>query len=195
MEETILPLKSVQKVIGLETVSSTQDLALELARNGEPEGTLVLACEQTAARRHEGTRFHAAEGGVYFTLILRPERTDLCAASLSRRAVRSVADALTELFGIKTKIKEPNAVLAWDTKAKKWKKIAGVLVETFFEPEGRFALVGMGINVNNRVSNGGKEPMTGVKQLLGMEISKELFLEEMLPVFWKHYAHWLCSVQ
>ena len=43
MEETTFPLQCVTKVIGLETLDSTQDLAYELAQKGEPDGTLVLA--------------------------------------------------------------------------------------------------------------------------------------------------------
>ena len=77
-------MKCVKRVIGLELAQSTQDLALELAQRGEEEGTMVLACQQTAARKQDGSRFAAGEGGVYFTLILRPAKADLCALSLSR---------------------------------------------------------------------------------------------------------------
>ena len=192
MEETKVPLKKVEKVIGLETVPSTQDLALELARSGEAEGTLVLACEQTAARRLDGSRFHAPEGGIYFTLILRPQRADLCALSLSRQTAQALSDALAAVFDLKTKVKDGHSILAWDKKNRKWKKTAGVLAETFFEENGRFALVGVGVNVNNRVP-AGKEPHLSLKQCAGVEISKELLLDELLTAFWKQYAYWLKS--
>ncbi len=193
MEETTFPLQSVTKVIGLERVDSTQDLAYALAQKGEPDGTLVLACEQTAARCQSGEAFSAGEGGVYFTLILRPEKADLCALSLSKQAAQAAADMLAEVFGLKTKIKVPNTVLAWEPKSRKWKKIAGVLVETFFEEDRRLALVGMGVNVNNRLPSGLKETAVSVKQLIGSETSKELFLDELLNAFWKRYAHWNIS--
>lgn len=192
MEETKVPLKKVEKVVGLETVPSTQDLALELARRGEAEGTMVLACEQTAARRLDGSRFHAPEGGIYFTLILRPRRADLCAFSLSRQAAQAVAETLTAVFGLRTKVKDGHSVLVWDKKKRQWKKTAGILAETFFEENGRFALVGVGVHVNNRPA-AGKEPGLSLKQCTGAEISKELLLDELLNGFWKQYACWLQS--
>ncbi len=190
MEETTLPLKKVQKVIGLETVSSTQDLALELARRGEEDGTLILACEQTTARRQDGSRFHAPEGGVYFTLLLRPGKNDLCAASLNSVAAESIAEVISSAFGMKTKTDAVHAVLVWNTKKRKWQQVAAVLTETF-EEKAPFVLAGMGVNVNNRVSASRKEKEISVKQLIGETVSKELFLEEILLSFWKYYARWL----
>lgn len=195
MAETTIPLQSVTKVIGLETLGSTQDLAYELAQKGEPDGTLVLACEQTAARCQSGCVFSAGEGGVYFTLILRPQKAALCALSLSKHAAQAAADMLAEVFEIKTKVKAPHAVLAWEPKTRKWKKIAGVLVETFFDETNRVALVGMGVNVNNRLSASLRETAVSVKQIIGAETSKELFLDALLDCFWKHYAHWNVSVR
>ena len=76
MEEIKLPLQSVTKVIGLDTVDSTQSLAKVLAQQGAEDGTLVLAGEQTAGRGRYDRSFSAAHGGVYFTLILRPGKPD-----------------------------------------------------------------------------------------------------------------------
>lgn len=194
MEETIVPLQRVKKVIGLEVISSTQDLALELAQKGEPSATLVLACEQTAARRQDGTRFAAAEGGVYFTLILRPSQNEGAASSLARQAALAAADTLGEMFAVRTKVKPDHSVLAWDGKNRQWKKIAGVLVESFAAENQPFVLVGVGVNVNNRLPAREKES-TSLKQLIGTETSKELFLDGLLDRFWTHYAHGFLAVR
>lgn len=188
MEEIKVPLKKIQKVIGLEMVPSTQDMALELARRDEPEGTMLLANAQTAARRQDGSRFHAAAGGIYFTLILRPEHSGVCAQDMAGQTAQAVAETVTSIFGIKTNVKDSHAVFAWDMKNRKWKKIAGVLAETFFEPGNEFVLVGVGLNVNNRVPCSGKEPQACLKQWVGSEISRELLLEELIACFWKYYA-------
>ena len=135
------------------------------------------------------------EGGVYFTLILRPAKADLCAQSLSRQAAQAVAEALAQAYGIKTKVKLPNEVLAWDGKTRQWKQIAAVLTETFFEENSRFALLGVGVNVNNRLTGSAKAKSVSLKQLIGMETSKEVALDEILTSFWKHYAHWTYSAQ
>ena len=195
MQET-LTLKAVTKVIGLETVDSTQNLAKELALAGEPEGTMVLACTQTAGRGRYDRSFDSGEGGVYFTLILRPQKPAACNASLSVRVGEAVANTLTEMFGLKTKIKVPNDVLAWDNKARKWKKICGILIETSAgESADHWVLVGVGVNVNNRLPAALKDSAVSVKQLVGEEVLKEIFLEELLNNFWREYACWLASVR
>ena len=57
MEKTIT-YKAVQKVIGLERIPSTQILARSLSTQ-ETDGTLILACQQTAAIDREGNNFYA----------------------------------------------------------------------------------------------------------------------------------------
>lgn len=194
MQDT-LPVKAVTKVIGLEKVDSTQNIAKELALCGEPEGTMVLACTQTAGRGRYERSFDSGEGGVYFTLILRPQKPAACNASLSVRVGEAVAKTLTKLFDIKTKIKEPNDVLAWDNNVRKWKKICGILIETSAGETDHWVLVGVGVNVNNRLPVVLKDSAVSVKELVGQEVLKEIFLEELLENFWQEYACWLASVK
>ena len=194
MQDT-LPVKAVTKVIGLEKVDSTQNIAKELALCGEPEGTMVLACTQTAGRGRYERSFDSGQGGVYFTLILRPQKPAACNASLSVRVGEAVAKTLTKLFDIKTKIKEPNDVLAWDNNVRKWKKICGILIETSAGETDHWVLVGVGVNINNRLSASLKDSAVSVKELVGEEVLKEIFLEELLENFWQEYACWLASVR
>lgn len=194
MQDT-LTVQSVTKVIGLESIDSTQNLAKELALSGEPEGTMVLSCRQTAGRGRYERSFDSGEGGVYFTLILRPQKPAACNASLSVRVGEAVAQTLTDMFGFKTKIKEPNDVLVWDQQARKWKKICGILIETSAGERDHWVLVGVGVNVNNRLPASLKDSAVSVKQLVGEEVLKEIFLEELLENFWREYACWLASVR
>lgn len=194
MTKMHIPLPSVKKVIGLESIDSTQTLAKALAIHGEQEGTLVLACHQTAGRGRYDRSFSSEEGGVYFTLILRPNKPVACNASLSVAVGRALAETLQRVFGIKTKVKLPNDVLAWVPAAKRWKKISGVLIETSANTDtNQWMLVGVGVNLNNRLPPCLTQTAVSVKQLIKEEVSKELFLEELLEDFWKHYAYWLSS--
>lgn len=56
----------------LEVAGSTQDLALRWARQGAPEGALVVAEEQRLGRGRRGQAFLAPRGGLWFSLVLRP---------------------------------------------------------------------------------------------------------------------------
>ena len=182
MAETIFPLQSVTKVIGLERVDSTQALAAELALKGEPEGTLVLACEQTEAFGRDGQPFYSAEGGVYFTLLLRPNKPE-------------DDFTLTAIFEIRTKATNEGDVLAWDKNAHKWKKIAGVLVQALHTDTEDWALLGVGIHLNNPLPASRKKTEVSLKQLIRTETSKELFLDELLENFWKEYSYWTRSAR
>lgn len=196
MEEISLSLPSVSRMVSVDVIDSTQQLARELAINGAEDGTLVLAYEQTGGRGQYERRWDAKRGGVYFTLILRPNKTISYTSSLSVKAAQAVCAMLEKLFGFKTKIKHPNDVLAWEEKTKSWKKICGILLETSSQQDKtQWVLVGMGINVNNPLSPALAQTATGVKKLLGREIDPEWVLEETLEAFWIKYAQWQISCQ
>ena len=56
-----------------DTLPSTNDLAKTLARQGAPQGTVILAKNQTQGRGRMGRSFHSPENcGIYMSLILRP---------------------------------------------------------------------------------------------------------------------------
>ena len=66
MEEKTLLIPSVKRMVSVEVIDSTQNLARELALQAEPEGTLVLAYEQTGGRGQYDRNWDAKRGGVYF---------------------------------------------------------------------------------------------------------------------------------
>lgn len=192
MEELTLSPQSVQKVIGLECAESTQALARELAEAGEDANTLVLACHQSNALDREGRPFWAPEGGVYFTLILRPQKTVSRPEELSLRAMQAVCQTL-EFFGLKTKTKYPGDALAWNPQTKQWKKIAGAWTEVSPNPANPFVLLGVGIYLNNRVTAKQAQEMTSLKAFTRADASKELFLDDVLDHFWRRFAEWEAS--
>ena len=190
MQECTIPLKAVTKVVGLESVDSTQTVASALALQGAQDGTLVLACEQTAGLCRDGKPFSAAEGGVYFTLILRPENPLAKPEDLCAQTAEAVAETVAHIFGIKTKTHGEGDVLAWSPKKHAYKKLTGVWVQPLQKD---CLLVGVGIHVNDRLSAKAKDTDVTLKQLIGAETSKELFLDEILNAFFKRYAYWLCA--
>ena len=115
---------------------------------------------------------------------------------LALRAAQAVRETLQKMFGLKTKIKHPNDVLAFEEKTKTWKKICGILIESSTENNRtQWLLVGIGINVNNPLSPALKDIATSVKKLLGREIDPEWILQETLEAFFAQYAQWQLSSQ
>lgn len=196
MPEIDLPIARVSRLISVEVLDSTQNLARELALQGTPDATLVLAYEQTGGRGQYERTWDAKRGGIYFTLVLRPTQTVNHTGPLSLRTAQAVCDTLKKMFGFKTKIKHPNDVLAWEGKTNTWKKICGILIESSTEAnQTQWLLVGVGINVNNVLDPGLKETATSVKKILGREIDPEWILQEALEAFFAQYAQWQLSSQ
>lgn len=195
-QEIELPIGSVSRLVSVEVLDSTQNLARELALQGTVDGTLVLAYEQTGGRGQYERTWNAKRGGIYFTLVLRPAQSVCHTGPLALRAAEAVSDTLQKMFDFKTKIKHPNDVLAWDNKAKKWKKICGILIESSTEANRtQWLLVGVGINVNNPLPVSLTPTATSVKKLLGREIDPEWILQEVLEAFFAQYAQWQLSSQ
>ena len=81
-----LNLPPAYRLIALDTVDSTNAEAKRLAAKGEaeiPDGTLIVAAEQTAGRGRRGRKWASPRGNLYFSLVLRPEAPLAKAAELS----------------------------------------------------------------------------------------------------------------
>ena len=132
-----------EKIHFFESIGSTNDMALELGEAGAPEGTLVIAEEQTEGRGQFGRPwFSRRGGGLWISLLMRPSHIPKIISSLSRFGAVALCDAINQ-EGIVVKnltIKEPNDVLI------DGKKVAGVLVETRLG-KSSFAVIGIGLNV------------------------------------------------
>ncbi len=128
-------------------VTSTNDVAHELAQEGAAEGTLVLAEEQTAGRGRLGRSwFSERNNGIYLSLILRPPVRPLHAPVFNLAAAVAVSRAIEQTCEISADIKWPNDVLI------KGKKCCGVLTEMNTDLDRiKYLVVGIGINVNHSV--------------------------------------------
>jgi BirA family biotin operon repressor/biotin-[acetyl-CoA-carboxylase] ligase len=139
-----IPVKVVS-----ETTSSNDEL-LRLGEFGEqsaPTGTLVFAERQTAGRGQFQRLWASSEPlGLWFSLLLRMEISDSTIPALSSFAAVALAEALAELGFTNMHIKPPNDLYLVG------RKVAGILVETR-SGKSPFAVVGIGLNVNQRMEN------------------------------------------
>ncbi len=123
-------------------VSSTNDVARELAESGAAEGTVVVSKSQTAGRGRHSRRWFSPEGGLYFTLILRPQVPAAEAQLLAIAGALAVADAIEQATLSSPQLKWPNDIYLLS------KKVGGILAETQVSGEFvKLALLGIGVNV------------------------------------------------
>lgn len=141
------PLRSYRQV------GSTNDLAREQARAGQPEGLVLLADEQTAGRGRLGRGWAAPPGSsLLLSLLLRPVwLAPADAFALTMLAGVALCEAVERATALPAALKWPNdLLLPFHTPAgSELRKAAGVLSE--IELSGgsiAWVIVGMGINVN-----------------------------------------------
>jgi BirA family biotin operon repressor/biotin-[acetyl-CoA-carboxylase] ligase len=126
-------------------IGSTNDVALDLGHAGEPNGSVVLAEQQTAGRGRVGRAWHSERSnGIYMSVLLRPAITPVDAPLITLVAGLAARDAVAELTDTSPDLRWPNDVLL------NGKKIGGILTEMHAEPDRvHFLVVGTGLNVNH----------------------------------------------
>jgi len=128
----------------LDSVTSTNDYAKTLARQGAAHGTAVLAKSQSAGRGRMGRTFLSPEGGLYLSVILRPRAEAAQLMALTPVLAEAACDAVEQVTGLRPKIKWCNDLLLEN------KKLAGILTEPSLKPDGTADFVVCGIGLNCR---------------------------------------------
>ena len=123
--------------------TSTNDIALELGRQGAPAGTLVVADSQTGGRGRLQRQWFSPPGtGLYVSIILRPPLEPSELPKITLTAGVAVCAAIEEVTGLQPQIKWPNDILI------DGKKTGGILTESGAYQHGAEQLVVVGIGLN-----------------------------------------------
>lgn len=126
------------------SLPSTNRHVRELAEDGWPEGTMVMAEEQTAGKGRAGRSWHSPAGvGLHFSFLLKPlfpvEKVPLITLMAAVGVCRGLRDC-----GHEAGIKWPNDIIL------SGRKIGGILAETRIRPSTPpEVVVGVGLNVNH----------------------------------------------
>lgn len=128
-----------RRILYLPRTSSTMDEAERLAREGAPEGTIVVAEEQSGGRGRFGRVWTSPPGNLYLSVLLRPPANAIHLTSVA--ACVAVVRAIRRVTHVEPRVKWPNDVLL------RGRKVAGILVEGSSQAGEAYQVVGMGINV------------------------------------------------
>ena len=138
------------RILVYDEVASTSTKLSELAEQGEPEGTVVVAESQTAGRGRMGRPWVSAPYmGLWTSILLRPRLGPGEASLLSQLAAVSLGEAIAEVEpAVVPQIKWPNDLLLGE------RKVAGILVEIKTEGDRvDYAVVGIGVNCNHTLAD------------------------------------------
>ena len=171
------------------SVSSTNTVLRSLAEQGAPEGTVVIAGEQTGGRGRMGRAFYSPAGsGIYLSLLLRPVNADpQQTVTLTAAAAAALCQAMETVSGSQPQIKWVNDIFL------NGKKISGILSEAAFGLESgvpEYVVVGVGINAY--VPEGGFPPelaeIAGSLWDSPVPDGKNKLAAEFLNRFWQLYT-------
>jgi len=133
-------------IVRLGRVESTQTIAFALAADGAADGTVVVADSQAAGRGRRGRAWVDEPGAsLLASIVLRPRLDPARLPGLSLAAAVAVAEALTRTAGLTPRLKWPNDVLIGG------RKVAGILLESRVTGEQATTILGIGVNLSQRV--------------------------------------------
>lgn len=177
-----------ENLVFLDTVDSTNTRAKQLAEAGAPDGTLVVAESQSAAKGRRGRSWLAPSGtGVWFSLMLRPQIEPEHASMLTLVAAMAVEKGIRDTTGLDGSIKWPNDIVV------DGKKVCGILTEMSADMDCiNHVVVGIGINANIR--DFPKELQDKATSLLlasGQTVKRAALLNAVLLAWEEYYETFL----
>ncbi len=162
----------------VDEIDSTSTRLMELAAQGAPAGTCLVAEWQSAGRARRGRSWVASLGGsLTFSMLWRFERGAGHLGGLSLAVGVAVARALAACGMPRVQVKWPNDVVC------DFRKLAGILVETSGEMQGpSVAVIGVGVNyrLGERVLDRIDQPVTDVSQCCSRPAARSELLGRLL---------------
>lgn len=174
--ETLETEEIAKEILCFRKVFSTNSIAKFLANHDAKEGTVLISEIQTNARGRLGKKWEAPEGGVWMSLILRPQVPPARIGLITLATGVAIAKSIRSL-GVDARIKWPNDVLIHG------KKISGVLTEvnaTFNEID--WIVVGIGIDSNLKLEAFSEDIRIGTTTLTE-ELPSKVDANELIAVF------------
>lgn len=177
-----------QEIFYFPVVDSTNTKAKQLAEEGYPSGTLVVAEQQDAGKGRRGRSWESPRGtGIFMTLMLKPDINPGNASMLTLVAALAVSAGITKCTGRPAGIKWPNDIVM------NKKKVCGILTEMSAQFDYvNHIVIGIGINVHNDTF---PKEISHMATSLYLETKEHLnraaLIEEIWEQFERYYAVFL----
>lgn len=197
-EGEILPHLHTQRVGTrlevFQTVDSTNNYLKREAQNGLPDGTAVVADQQTGGRGRLGRSFSSPQGkGIYYSVLLRPNVSPAQAVNLTAYVAVAVCDGIQAVTGVRPQIKWTNDIVM------NRRKVCGILTEMAIEGESQalqYVIPGIGVNVNQTEEDWPQELRSiagSVAQAVGHPVERGRLAAELLNALDRVYGDWLAG--
>ena len=122
------------------TVTSTNDVAIKKIKKGITSG-LIISKKQTKGRGRYGKKWIYLKNNLFMSIFFNINNS-ISLKKLTSLSCKLVQKSLYKILDIKIMIKKPNDLLINN------KKVCGILQETVFFKNKKFAIIGIGVNVD-----------------------------------------------
>lgn len=164
--------------------ASTNEEAHSLALQGFNEGTVITAKRQTKGRGRRGNHWCSPDGGLYCSIILRPDIAPKDAWIFEKLTCIAVWQTIADLIKQNPILKPPNDILI------RGKKVAGILIESRGGEERLdYIVAGIGINCSILADSFPSDLMARVTTL-SRETGLNIQPSDALKVFISYMNHW-----
>lgn len=174
----------------MHTVDSTNEEIKRLAHTSGISGMVVASDIQTTGKGRLGRVWNSENGGLYFSILIRPELAPSDIAAVTLAAGYAVCLAIRKLTGCDAKIKWPNDVIINN------KKVCGILTEMEAQTDRvDFVVIGIGVNVNQEsFDESVRHKATSLFLETGKKIDRNAFLAELIKTLDKALSAYLVSI-
>lgn len=169
-------------------ITSTNQYAKRIGEEGAPEGTLVVADEQTQGKGRSGRAWTTPRGtAIAMTLLVRPQLSPSRISMVTLVMGLAVASACRELYDLPVGIKWPNDVVIHG------KKLCGILTELSAEMMSvNYVVIGTGINVNvKEFPEELQKTATSLALELGHETGRAELIAACMEYFERYYEKFM----
>jgi BirA family biotin operon repressor/biotin-[acetyl-CoA-carboxylase] ligase len=173
-----------KKILHFKILDSTNQYALDMIKEDISEGTVILSDVQTKGKGRKKRFWYSPKGGLWFSVILYPKIHTDKSMLITMTASVSISEAIKQVTRLDTEIKWPNDILLHK------KKLCGILTELESDKDYiKYAIIGIGINVNNKINVELKETAISIKDAKGIEIPLMDLFYEILKRFDNNYNY------
>lgn len=162
----------VKKIFSYKSVTSTNDVAKTIFKNGYDSDFLVIAKEQTAGRGRGENNFYSPLSGIYMTLCISKHDIEFIDTLTCSVAV-AVSSAIEQKCGIYPQIKWVNDLYL------NGKKICGILCERVSNEKGNSAVI-IGIGINLKDTSSFLEGLSNTAGNIELKTSRNAFICQII---------------
>jgi len=152
------------------SIGSTMDYAKKIA--SRYDRAMVFSEIQTKGRGRAGRIWLSPPGGIWMTILWNIENKPLLNV-LSLAIGVSAIRALNNTLILDFKLKWPNDIMFLS------RKIGGILIENIFREEKVLSIIGIGLNVNNKMKFSGLCGVTSISEIVGFNVPRDVLIKAL----------------